>query len=176
MLLLADALDLDGALEVKADRYGALPALGTLAASQPEAVVQLVNGQVIEHVGTLARIAGKAATGSLVAKVEARRGEDVIVERELKAGELWHLPIPPGRSLDLRIQTQRGASIGGRRRLRLAVQGGRGGLLVDARLDAQSEARTMTQRAANMLLWYAVASGQAGPVAIPESWLAGDAD
>ena len=172
MLLLADALELEGAVQVKADPLGALPALGTLASVEPAAVVQLVNGKVLEDLGTLVRVSGRAEAGASAVQVRATRDKGGVIERDVSAGDIWHLPIATARTVDLSIQARRGLSIGGKRRLRLTLSGGRGGLLVDARLDAPANARTMTERAVNMLRWYAAAAGQEKPVAIPESWLA----
>ena len=167
MLLLADALQLEGVTRVKADPQGALPALGALAAVAPAAVVQLVNGGVLEQVGALIRVSGRAAAGEAALKVAATGDKGDSVEREVRAGDIWHLPAAG--TVDLRIQTRRGLSIGGRRRLRLKLRGGRGGLLIDARLEAPSSA-------VNLLRWYAAATGRGRPVAIPESWLAGDSE
>ena len=173
LLLLADALELEGVVEVKSDRFGVLPTLGTLASVAPGAVVQLILGNALEHVGSLVRISGRAAAGAMAVKVKAMREKGETIEREVLAGDVWHLPAPAGSAVDLRAQTRRGLSIGGKRRLRIQARGGRGGVLIDARLDAQAGSRTMTERAVNMLRWYAAVTGQEGPVAIPESWLAG---
>ena len=173
MMLLADALQTQGVVQVQADPHGALPALGVLAAVEPEAVVQLVSGNVLENVGTLIRVSGGAASGTTALKVKARRDNGDQIEREVSAGDVWHLPVPAARTADLRIQVRRGLSIGGQRRLRLTAQGGRGGVLIDARLDALAQAKSMTERAVKMLRWYAAVTGQERPVAIPESWLAG---
>ena len=172
MLLLADALELEGLVEVKSDRFGVLPTLGTLASVVPRAVVQLIIGNALEHVGSLVRVSGQAAAGATAVKVKTEREKGEIIEREVVVGDVWHLPLPATSAVDLRVQTRRGLSIGGKRRLRIQVQGGRGGVLIDARLDAQMKAKTMTERAVNMLRWYAAVTGQEGPVAIPESWLA----
>ncbi len=176
MLLLADALELEGALQVKADPFGALPALGALAAVEPTAVVQLLNSNALQPVGALIRVAGQAAPGSIAVSIKAALDSGEIIERDIGAGDVWHLPLPPSSEVDLRIQTRRGVSIAGKRRRRWQLTGGRGGLLVDARLDAQAAAKTMTERAVNMLRWYAAVTGQESPVAIPESWLAAPAD
>ena len=172
MMLAADALELEGIVQVKSDPHGALSALGALASVEPTAVVQLANGNVLENVGSLLRVSGRAATGTSALKVKARRDSGEIIEREVSVGDVWHLPVAHARTVDLRIQARRGLSIGGKRRLRLKLEGGRGGLLFDARLGAQESAATMTERAVNMLRWYAAVTGQEGPVAIPESWLA----
>ncbi|MDE2774308.1 MAG: glutamate mutase L [Chloroflexota bacterium] len=174
LLLLADALELDGAVQVWSDPVGALPALGTLAAVEPEAVVQLVDGQALQEVGTLVRVSGRARAGATAVRVTARRDDGEVIERDIGAGDVWHLPVASGKTFDLRIQASRGLSVGGKRRLRLRLRSGRGGLLIDARLDAQASAKSMTERAVAMLRWYAAVTGQESPVAIPESWLAAE--
>lgn len=173
LLLLADALALEGAVRVWSDPIGALPALGTLASVEPAAVVQLVNGKVLQDLGTLVRVSGRAQAGTTAVRVKARRDDGDVIERDVGAGDVWHLPVASARTIDLRIQASRGLSVGGKRRLRMKLRGGRGGLLIDARLDAQASAKSMTERAVNMLRWYAAVTGQESPVAIPESWLAG---
>lgn len=173
MMLLADALELEGVVEVKSDPLGALPALGTLASVAPRAVVELVNGNALEHVGILARVSGRVAAGATAVKVKAKRENGETIERDVAAGDVWHLAAPRAGAIDLRLQTRRGLSIGGKRRQRIQARGGRGGVLIDARLGAQAGAKTMTERAVNMLRWYAAVTGQEGPVAIPENWLAG---
>ena len=170
MMLLADALPLEGVVQVMSDPHGALPALGTLATALPAAVVQLLNSNLLENVGVLIRLSGRAVSGATALKVQVRREKYERNEHELSVGDVWHLPAAG--AVELRIQTRRGLSIGGKRRLRVQARGGRGGVLIDARLDALAEAQSMTERAARMLRWYAAVTGQEGPVAIPESWLA----
>ncbi len=173
MLLLADALELDGVTQVKADPRGALPALGALASVAPAAVVQLVNSDLLEPVGALIRVTGRPAAGALALRITAIVDGGDALERDIKVGDVWHLPVPAAGAAELRIQASRGLSIGGKRRLRLTLAGGRGGLLFDARLDAQARAKTMTERGLNLLRWHAAVTGPGRPVAIPESWLAG---
>ncbi len=173
MLLLADALESEGALEVWADPHGALAGLGVLAAAEPLAVVQILNGNALEHVGALVRVSGKAPGGATALKVSASHQHGERLHRDVAAGDVWHLPVPAGSSVELRMQARRGLSVGGKRRLRLRLKGGRGGVLIDARLDALESASSMTERAVNMLRWFAAVTGQEKPVVIPESWLAG---
>ena len=68
MLLLADALQGEGVMQIKADPYGALAALGALAAVEPMAVVQLLNSKVLENVGALVRVTGNADAGATALK------------------------------------------------------------------------------------------------------------
>ena len=135
MLMLSDALQCEGVVRVKADPYGALGALGALAAVKPRAVVQLANGNVLEDVGTLICASGKAPADAIALKVSVRFDNGELLKREISAGDVWHLPLEAKARVDVRIQARRGLSIGGKRRLRLRLAGGRGGLLFDARLD-----------------------------------------
>jgi len=176
MLMLADALQCEGVVRVKADPYGALAALGTLAAVQPAAVVQLANSNVLEDVGTLICASGVAAADATALKVSVRLGNGELLKRDIADGDVWHLPLESNASVDLRIQARRGLSVGGKRRIRLRLSGGRGGLLFDARLDTLEKETSMTVRAVNMLRWFAAVSGRDEPVVIPESWLAAPAE
>lgn len=171
MLLLADALQLRGVVQFKADRHGAIPALGVLSSTEPRAVVQLLEGGVIEHVGSLIRASGRAAAGATAMKLHIRSSNGKSLTREIAVGDVWHLPAPAGSVVDVRLQTGRGIRVGDRRRLNLQLRGGRGGLLFDARLDSRPAGESIMERAVNMLRWYAAVSGEGQPVMIPESWL-----
>ena len=169
MMLLADALERPGVARVICDRQGALPALGALAATKPSAVVQLLQAGLLEEVGSLIRATGTAAPGKTALKLSIQLDGERI-KREIAAGDLWHLPAPAGSLADVRIQAGRGVRVAGKRRLRLRLSGGRGGLLFDARLS-QEAGQSITERAVSMLRWYAAATGESQPVMIPESWL-----
>ncbi len=171
LLMLSDALQSEGVLRVKADPYGALPTLGALAAVKPAAVVQLANSSVLDEVGTLIRVSGKAAAEATALKVSARLESGELLQREIADGDVWHLPLQSKASAEVSIQARRGLSIGGKRRLRMRLAGGRGGLLFDARLDTLAKESSMTVRAVKMLRWFAAVSGDDEPVVIPESWL-----
>ncbi len=176
MLLLADALDCEGIVQVKADPYGALAALGALAGSEPAAVVQLLGGNALQDVGHLIRVTGAAPAGSTALKYKLKRADGAVVEGEVMAGDVWHFKLPAAESVELRLQARRGLSIGGKRRIQRQVAGGRGGLLFDARLDALAPAASISERAVAMLRWFAAVTEQDKPVAIPEDWLARPGD
>lgn len=172
MLLLADALDCAGVMQVKADPHAALSALGGLASVAPDAVVQLLDGGILQHVGSLIRLSGSAPIGEAALTMRIKRGNGETSEREINVGDVWHLPLTQAEQIELRLQTRRGVHVAGKRRLSMRLAGGRGGLLVDARLDALAQTTAMAERALLLLRWYAAASGQDHQVAIPESWLA----
>ena len=147
-------------------------ALGALAAVQPRAVVQLANSHVLEDAGTLIRATGHATAGAIALRVSARLESGELLQREIADGDVWRLPLAAKARADVRIQARRGVSVGGKRRLRLQLTGGRSGLLFDARLNTLEKESSMTARAVKMLRWFAAVSGDDEPVVIPESWLA----
>ncbi|MYD09077.1 MAG: hypothetical protein F4X02_03445 [Chloroflexi bacterium] len=173
MLMLSDALQCDGVLLVKSDPYGALAALGALAGVQPTAVVQLANRNVLEDVGAIIRATGPATADAIALRVSVRLESGELLQREIADGDVWRLSLRANSRAEVRIQARRGVSVGGKRRLRLQLTGGRGGLLFDARLDTLEKESSMTARAVKMLRWFAAVSGDDEPVVIPESWLAG---
>ncbi|MCY4071187.1 MAG: glutamate mutase L [Chloroflexi bacterium] len=172
MMLLSDALPIRGVAQVMSDRHGALPALGALAPTNPSAVVQLLQSGVVEHVGSLIKATGTAALGKVAMKISIKMPSGEIIGREILVGDVWHLPVPAGSSADISLQMGRGVRVGDKRRVRLRLRGGRGGILFDARLSAMSAAESITERAVNMLRWFAAVTGEDQPVMIPESWLA----
>ena len=171
MLLLADVLPVRGVAQVMSDRHGALPALGALAPKNPSAVVQLLQSGVVEHVGSLIKATGQASAGKRAMKISIEMPSGEIIGREIVVGDVWHLPVPAGSSADISLQMGRGTRVDGKRRMRLRLRGGRGGILFDARLAAMSATGSMTERAVNMLRWFAAVTGEDQPVMIPESWL-----
>jgi len=176
MLLLADALQPVGIVQVKADQRGALAALGALALTEPVAVVQLLAGDVIEHLGTVVSASGQAAAGSRAMKLQLMEAGSRI-DRDVEVGEVWHYaPASPEAEVEVRIQTGRGFRIGGKRRLRLRLRGGTAGLLFDARGRPLSMGASLAERVANMSRWFAAVTGQEGTVMIPESWFADSPD
>lgn len=172
MLLLSDALPITGVAQIMSDSHGALPALGALAPTNPSAAVQLLQSGVVEHVGSLIKATGTAAPGKRAMKISIEMPSGDIIGREILVGDVWHLPVSAGSSADISLQTGRGIRVGDKRRMRLRLRGGRGGILIDARLSAMSAAESITERAVNMLRWYAAVTGEDQPVMIPESWLA----
>jgi len=172
MLLLVDALQPGGVAQVKADRHGALPALGALAFYEPTAVVQLLESGVVEHLGTVISVSGQAAAGSTAMKLQLKTEDGKKADREVLAGEIWHFPLPPEAKVDVRIQTGRRLKIGDKRRMRLRLRGGPAGILFDARGRPLSMGASLVERVANMPKWFAAVTGQEGTIVIPESWIA----
>ena len=172
LLLVVDALQPGGVVQVKADRHGALPSLGALAFYEPAAVVQLLESGVVEHLGTVIGVSGQAVAGSRAMKLQLKTEDGKKFDREVLVGDIWHFPLLPEAKVDVRIQTGRGLRVGDKRRMRLRLRGGPAGILFDARGRPLSMGTSLAERVANMPRWFAAVTGQEGTIVIPESWMA----
>ena len=172
MLLLVDALQPGGVVQVKADQHGALPSLGALALHEPAAVVQLLESGIIEHLGAVVSVSGQAAVGTRAMKLQLKTADGRKIEREVAVGEVWHFPLSAGGEAEVRIRTGRGLNVGGRRRLRLKLRGGQAGVLFDARGRPLSTGANLAERAAHLPRWFAAVTGEVGTIVVPESWVA----
>jgi hypothetical protein len=110
-----------------------IPALGAVASTQPEAVVQVLDGVNLEPLGTAFSLSG-------------------VPNFDKNA--------PIGQTATVRVRViGRGNSIGGRRRFQTKVIGGTAGLIFDARGRLLPLGSTTTARAAQMPLWVSEATG-----------------
>lgn len=170
MLLLIDALQPTGITNVKLDSLGLVSALGALAQINPEAVVQILDSNDLEHLGTVISVSGQPETDkpALLLKITTEEGE--VYEHAVLGGHLWNLPLPEGHSLSIEIRTPRGLSIGGKQRIKMTLQGGTAGIIFDARGRDIPIAATARERAAQLPLWTHEVTGDP-PAEIPERWL-----
>ncbi len=169
-LLLLDALQPTGIVDIKADSYGLLPALGAMALFNPTAVVQILDGDPLEHLGTVINVSGnpKFDTTALKLKIKTEDGEQF--EHEVKGGHLWMLPLPDDHSLEVEIRAGRGLSIGSKNKIKQTFRGGTAGLIFDARGRKLDYGSTPEVRAEHMPMWLAEITGTE-PEAIPAEWL-----
>lgn len=170
MLLLIDAIQPTGITHVKADPYGVIPALGALALREPQAVVQLLEGDNLDHLGTIISLSGKPNTNSTAMKLKITTEDKEVFEHEITGGDVWHLPLPRDVSLQVDIRLGRGLEINGKRRIKIVLRGGQAGVLFDARGRNLPLGATPAERAEQMPGWIAAVTEQ-DPVVIPEEWL-----
>lgn len=170
MLLLADSVQPSGVTEVKADPYGMVPLTGTVARHAPDAVVQLLEGDGLEHLGTLISIEGTPATDRVIASFTLITQDGERVKSKLIGGHLLSLPLPAEHSVELRIRLRRGYRIGGKGRIKLTLSGGKGGILIDARGRTFQPAKEVAARARQLPQWIHEATED--PLRpIPAEWL-----
>ena len=170
VLLLLDALQPTGIVDFKADSYGLLPALGAMALFNPTAVVQILDGDPLEHLGTVISITGNPKLDSTAFKLKIKTEDGERFEHEVKGGHIWMLPLPDDHTLEVEIRTGRGLSVGGKGKIKQTFRGGTAGLIFDARGRKLDYGLSPEQRAEQMPMWLAEITGTE-PEAIPAEWL-----
>ncbi len=135
MLTLLDALQPTGIFSIALDQYGILPGLGTLAAEEPSAVVQVLETEVLANVGWVIAPAGKGQIGKIALHItiEIDGGE---ITDPVEYGSLENIPIAPGKEAKVTIEPTGNFDIGlgPGKGTTVTVYGGTvGGLVVDLR-------------------------------------------
>lgn len=170
-LLLLDTLQPTGISALYADPFGMIPALGAVAASRPEAVVQVLDGANLEPLGTAISVSGapKLDKNALRVRITTQSGEKT--QHIVKGGEVWVFPLPVGQQATVRLSVLgRGLTVSGKRRLRVKVSGGTAGLIVDARGRRLPLGKDYAARAAQMPVWVSQATGD-DLLEIDPAWL-----
>lgn len=135
LLMLLDALPLSGIFAAAVDSYGILPALGVLAAHEPLAAVQALEGNVLTNLGWVVVPDGKGQPGQKVLHVTLESNETQQLEIEMAYGTIEVLPLAPGETAKVSLQPARRFDIGygpGQGQT-ITVRGGVVGLVIDAR-------------------------------------------
>lgn len=168
MMMVADCLQPTGVTQIKADTMGIIPSMDALAHVQPDAVVQLLDGNNLEQLGTLISLEGQAKKGATAAKLIIKT-DDEKVKVDLKSEELLALPLPNNYSLTITIRCKGNFRVNGKRNLNLTLSGGTGGILLDARGRNLSAPNTVEDRIRLLPLW--ISNVTDDPLMeIPEDW------
>lgn len=173
MMMVADCLQPVGITEIKADRHGVIPAISAIARVQPDAAVQIMDGNSLEHLGTLFSLEGQAtglASDTVVAEMVFENIEDEDtgkpLSKEIPVNSLFSLPVPNTFELKLKITCKRGFRINGKRSLRITIYGT---VLIDARGRTLNAPETVEARIALLPQWIADASDDP-LMELPEDW------
>ncbi len=170
-LLMLDALQPVGVTQLRGDPYALIPALGALAHTHPEAVVQVLDSYNLELLGTAISVSGQPRIDKRAMKIKLVTDDGQTIKQEVQGGHLWVLSLPVGRSVRVEVSAGRGLHIGGRRRIRMTVEGGTAGLIFDGRGRPLPLAMDARARATQLLLWASEATGD--PMKeVDESWFA----
>lgn len=170
-LLLLDSLQPTGAAVLQADPHGLIAALGALAPTNPEAVVQVLDSLSLERLGVCFCPTGHPAPGKTALKVKITTASGQVIRQEVAGGSLWVYPLGVGQEAKVEVSAGRGLKIGGRSRMRAQVEGGAAGLIFDARGRPLALANSPAGRAEQMLLWQSQITGD--PVVDVSSQAAG---
>jgi uncharacterized protein (TIGR01319 family) len=169
-MLLLDALQPIGATRLQADSNGLIAALGSLAYLKPEAVVQMLETQSLEHLGTSFSVSGEPRLNRAAMKIKITLDDGEVIQHEVEGGHLWIYPLAPGKQAKVEVSAGGGLSIGGKGRVKMSVEGGLAGLIFDGRGRPLPLAKDARGRAAQLPLWFSEATGQPAHE-IDERWL-----
>jgi hypothetical protein len=137
LLMLLDALDVRGIFSVAADSVGLAPAMGAVAAVNPEAAAQVLENDCLVTWGTVfvPQVAARPGeTMALSVKVELASGGRL--EADVQVGALELIPLGEGEKANVELRASRGTSWDEPIRggiFKREVQGGTVGLMIDAR-------------------------------------------
>ncbi|MEP7290753.1 MAG: glutamate mutase L [Chloroflexota bacterium] len=170
VMLLLDALQPVGVLHLQADGGALIPALGALARIKPEAVVQVLDARGLENLCTVVNLSGVPRKGQTAATVRITSGSGESLKFTVPGGDLWVYPLSAGVQARVRISVGRGLSIGGKRQVRLDIDGGTAGLVIDARGRPLPLATSLKALALQIPAWYAQVTGDPR-FEVPADWL-----
>ncbi len=156
-MLMLDALEPRGVTRLQVDRSGLIPALGALARLNPEAAVQLADG--IEELGTAISLNGKPRVGRKAATMKIKLANGTTESRSVDGGSLFIYKLDPGMTAEVSVTAGRGLNIGGKKKVKLSVNGGTAGIIIDARGRPLAIGSTVQELAAQLPAWYAQATG-----------------
>lgn len=157
VLLVADALELGGVVSLAADPSGLAPALGAVAARNPEAAAQGIERDGFVTLGTLVapRVVARSGAPALQVRLLSKKGGDLQIEVEQGALEL--IPLGPGERATVEIRPARGVELGlalHRGVFAREMQGGLLGLIIDARGRPLPLPESEPERRAKLQRWY----------------------
>lgn len=157
LLMLLDALQVNGIFSVAADNAGLVPAMGAVAAVNPEAAAQALENDCLVTWGTVFVPDVVARSGEpvvLTVQVEPARGGKL--EADVKLGSLELIPLGEGEKANVELRAGRGVSWGPSVKgnvFKREVQGGTVGLMIDARGRPLPVEDELEQRRDRMQRW-----------------------
>lgn len=161
-MIALDSLQFHGMIEVYADPYSVLPAIGAVAYEEPAVAVQVYENAGLTYIGTVFATVGATRGTAMKIKIEFEDGQKI--KHNLDAGEIWSYSAPVGQIADITVSAGRGAKIGGKGRIKQRVTFGTGGVIFDGR-GRPFASPPPDQRADIYSKWWAGAThGQLRPV------------
>lgn len=157
MAMLLDGLMPRGVTEVWLDGRFALPQLGLLSEHFPDIAWQVLWDEALIPLGTIvAPVHSQTRAGANLARVTLRLSGGSVLERLIRSGDLYRVPLHPDDTGELSVAPLGPADIGagpGRPRT-LIIKGGAVGLVLDGRGTPPKEASDVA-RSASRALHYA---------------------
>lgn len=158
-MLLMDALQPSGAIDLFTDPSGALTSVGALAYTVPEAAVQLMDSSSLERLGTVFAVGGLPNPNRAAVSYRIDFDDGERLEETVDGGLFVVIDLPPGRSAKVRVQAKGGLRFGGRRSITQEIQGGAAGIVIDTRGRPLPLRQGLKERMIQISVWYTLASG-----------------
>ena len=156
-LLVLDALQPVGVVELLQDPFALIPAMGAIAPYAPDAVVQLLDNDNLPTLGTAIIPTGnirKDRTAIHITIIE----EGQRLRYSVDGGHIFVYPVQIGQTIEVRLRCSGGITINGKRRLRIKIEGSAMGLMIDAR-PRPLQLGDVANRAVIMPKWVHEATG-----------------
>jgi uncharacterized protein (TIGR01319 family) len=158
-LLLLDALQPQGVVDLRLDPYGVMASMGSLIHLEPLAVVQVLETGGLLNLATAICPSGKPSGTALEARVTYADGRSR--EVRLPSNTLRVVPLPLGQKAQVSVKLGRGLRLNGKRRLTFQAGGSAVGLIFDTRGRPFALPRELSRRAEILPKWYeAVQEGE----------------
>lgn len=159
-LVLIDSIEPWGITNLVLDRNGVVNMLGSIAAIEPTAAVQVLAQDAFLNLGTVIAPAGHGQQpGKPALKIKVRPTEGRIIEKEIAYGSIEIVYLPLGQKATVEIWPVRHFDIGlgqpGRGAIAEDVEGGLLGLIIDARGRPLRLPREDTRRQEQLRQWQA---------------------
>jgi hypothetical protein len=156
VLMMLDGLEPWGVTSMALDTAGVANMLGSIAAIEPMAAVEVAARDAFLNLGTIIAPAGHGQHGKPALKLKVNYANGDPLEIEVAYGSLQVIPLPPGEKATLEIRPARHFDIGlgqpGRGAL-AEVEGGMLGIIVDARGRPLRLPKDEAQRQAQIRQW-----------------------
>jgi hypothetical protein len=135
MLAFLDAFQPTGSFRVTADENCTLPAMGLLAAENPQLVVQALANNALDEWGYVVVPFGRTEPGQIVLEVKVETSAKDVINIEVPSGGLEVIPLTPGITAEVTLTPADDIDVGfgtGVSR-QLTLNAGKIGLAIDAR-------------------------------------------
>lgn len=174
IMLVMDAFEVFGMIDVYADPYGVVPAVGTIAYFDPTIAVQVYDNHGVNFLGTVFAPVGQTRGNAM--KIKVTFDDGIVHQQDIASGDIISLPGRVGQSAEVNIRMSRGLTLDGKRRIKRKVRVGAAGIIFDARGRPLNDIPLEKRAATYERWWRAVTHGQLVLVAPAEYEMDANAD
>jgi hypothetical protein len=135
LLALLDGLKPQGVFRIVADSVGILPAMGLLAAEDPDMVVQVLHGHDLAPWAWVVVPSGYPRSGDALVTVTLSTDSGQVTELVVASGAMEIVPLPQGQRCKVALEPAAGVDVGSGRgkRRELTIASAEAGLVIDGR-------------------------------------------